>query len=505
MKKFGKAFIYFVMMAILFCLLCPAAIADNKQSTEEELGYVPAAKMLNADGESVNWNDNAFYQAIFGASTKKQLASSEFKMVWFRDPKQPVSDLSGLQFVTALEHLGINSNRVKNLNVLSTIKKLNVLYLENLNAISLEPLVSCKKLEELYLINCDELNLEPLSRCKNLKTVILKGKNITDESLSWLSQLSKLTQLSVSNSSITNLNAIGDMPKLKGLTMILGNDDTFSNLDDTASAQMSMTDYSPLENLKKLNMFSIEGIDQKTLIAVLEANQKNLEQLALVNVELDEAGSEAVRRCTKLTQLKLTNCTVNNWPADMLAKMKKLVNISLRKCDFADLSWMSEAKALEKFEAILCSVDNLNVLEKAQKMKVMMIVSCKVGSFDFLENLTCDQTLIALAIGGSKLEDVGFVARYPKLRELYLDGNEITSIEPLANAEKIVNLSLYDNPINDYSPIQKLSSLWQLYHNENVDLKQYAPMCYQTSFQGIKYREIYQEYFGEAEAASENK
>ena len=145
--------------------------------------------------------------------------------VW-RGEEDLASDLSGMECLSGLTWLDLNSNAISNLEPLSELAGLTELVLGYNNISDLRPLANLSSLELLWLNDNAISDLEPLSELTALIELDLGYNSIRD--LRPLANLSSLELLWL------NDNAVSDVEPLSGLTSLVELDLAGNEISDLA-------------------------------------------------------------------------------------------------------------------------------------------------------------------------------------------------------------------------------------------------------------------------------
>ena len=145
-----------------------------------------------------------------------------------------ISDLTGLEVASNLEHLTIAHRSVSDLSPLAGLTRLKSLYLGH-NAISdISPLAGLTSLRTLLFYGNKVSDISPLAGLTNLDFLNFAGNSISD--LSPLARLTKLDYLKIDSNSFSDISPLAGLTKLETLYL----------------RDNSISDLSPLAGLTKL-------------------------------------------------------------------------------------------------------------------------------------------------------------------------------------------------------------------------------------------------------------
>lgn len=213
---------------------------------------------------------------------QNQIASLEFAKDWehlrtLELWRNQIEDLSPINNLLELESLTVSENRIKNLDPLMTVANLSTLQLSGNKEI--QTLTAVGLLPNLKRLHLRSTNLKNIDSLKDLQLTIL---DLTDNPLTTLEPLrgnAFLSQLYVSATKVTDIDAIKDMPNLSKLQ--LGNTAVKKFPELAADTKMIIVDVSgtqisnPCAVIKLPKLLSYRapggGIYQGTKLADLKA------------------------------------------------------------------------------------------------------------------------------------------------------------------------------------------------------------------------------------------
>lgn len=172
-----------------------------------------------------------------------------------------ISNLEPLKNLIRLKMLDCSVNPIKSLSPLYKLSDLRELQCANSKIISLQPLQKLKKLETIGANSCPIKSLKPVVKLHNLKKLELYNTKIS--SLDALKNLKNLEDLAISSTKIKNIRSLRTLKKLKKLLI---NNTSITSLDG-------------IEDLTNLEILSLADTEIKTLTAL--RNLKNLKVLVL--------------------------------------------------------------------------------------------------------------------------------------------------------------------------------------------------------------------------------
>lgn len=255
-------------------------------------------------------------------------------------------------------------------------------------------------------------------------SVTLEGKKFTDESLADLDDLPTVSDLYLSNTSITGTGLVG-FQKAKALQSL--------------SVRGQLTEkglqaIGTLAGLKKLSLSEVKVSDQS--LALLKGLAR-LEEAELSETLVTDAGLVHLRGWVSLQKLQLSGAPITGAGLDHCKDLKQLREV-----------WVSNTKLTD---AGMAGLKNL----KGLKQLWVGINQINGQGLGYLQGLT---QLEQLDVSNSNVNDKGlaFIQKLPALKELNLERTKVSDaclafIKAMPALEK---LELYRNAISDKGVVQ---------------------------------------------------
>ena len=339
----------------------------------------------------------------------------------------------------ALNRLDAGEANISDLTGLEFATNLTSLGLWNNNITDVSPLSGLTKLEYLGLGDNSLTDVSPLSGLTNLEYLGLYRNNITD--VSPLSGLTKLTQLFLQGNTIT------DVSPLAGLTSL-------TTLDIEGN---SLTDVSPLSGLTNLTRLELQG-NAITDVSPL-SGLTNLTRLELQNNSLTDVSP--LSGLTNLTTLFLQGNAITDF-----SPLAGLTN-HLEDYDYDRYVLIPDANLRQAIAVTLGK--EIDAPITVADMETLYELDAQAANISDLTGLEfASRRLTRLYLQGNSLTDVSPLAGLTRLYELYLQGNSLTDVSPLAGLTSLTEVYLQGNTITDVSPLAGLTSLTEVYLQGNT-------------------------------------
>lgn len=308
-------------------------------------------------------------------------------------------------------HLGIMGNNLEGIGQFKNLEELEVDTNLSAAVADVSGIEECRHLKRLRLRCGDSYTgLESLAELSELQSLFIDSAILKD--CGFLKELSQLEELSIDTGEEADLSLLADLPHLKRVNF----------LDQ--------------EYIQPEEIFRLQGVEE---LAIAVKEQECLEELAAIEslkkLDLHLAVKEygvptdvsALGRLKKLERLELDNF----WGGEMVGIESLLMLPELKEF------WLGKETAGE-LEPLLdpeILTDNTGILELA-------FLNCHPKN----------------AISKEPM-DFRFVARFPNIKRLYLDGCDVTDISFVAGLEDLRICSLMDSELLDLSPLLQCQKL----------------------------------------------
>ena len=290
--------------------------------------------------------------------------------------------------------------------------------------------------EDLWTIAGLELpdtvkTVEDLTHFTGLRS--LKLQNVSGLDFSVLAQLPALEELDLSGCTISSgsLDAIATLTQLHTL-----------RLDGCA-----LTDISKLSTLTGLTLLGLSNNSVQD-ITVLSLMPK-LETVYLQNNPLTNISG--LSTCTKLQYLDITGCNIT--ALGSLTGKAQLNTLQAANNQISDLSVLTGCKKLSVLNVAKNRVTDISVLTQLPALTVFRGDNNKITAIpDFDEEKS---VLVRFHANYNEISDLSGLSGISTLNHVELDYNKITNIQPLAENYNLIQLDVWDNPIDKVAEAAK--------------------------------------------------
>ena len=296
------------------------------------------------------------------------------------------------------------------------------------------------ELVEGQLIGSNSISdLSPLAGLTNLTALRLSENSISD--ISAVRGLINLTYLALSNNSISDISAVAGLTNLTELWLYNNSiSDIFpvsalTDLTKLALYDNPISDISPIAGLTNLTqlLFHNNSISDISAIAALT----NLTELRLSENSVSDIS--AVRGLINLTYLGLSNNSISDISA--IAELTDLTELWLYNNSISDISPVSALTNLTKLALYNNPISDISPIAGLTNLTQLLFHNNSISDISAITGLT---HLTELWISANSVSDISAVAGLTNLTELYLHGNSISDLSPLVENTGLGNGDLVD-------------------------------------------------------------
>lgn len=387
----------------------------------------------------------------------------------------------GLSFLRNFQNTkSVVFTRCSGMDRLPEMKSLTYLSIHNcdMSSCDLSALSKSTQLKNITMNDCGLENIDALAGCGSLANLELNENAIT--SLLPLSGCAALETLSAESNQITSLEGLEDKALLRKLQL---NDNQISDLTplehDTALATLelknnSVSDLTPLSDTTKLTWIDLRSNSVSDLRPL--AGNERMQYMYLTNNQLTDLGG-----CENMIELKVLLAGHNQIEnLDGLINVTQLNSITLSDNRVTDISVL--AKSAGNLNAVLLdnnSISDISALAGNPDMELLTLENNSISDISALAGMSrlkylsayhneitditalgdC-KTLYYVDLGENRIADISpLVASAVGDRVLLLQNNSIADISTLYRDTDYQYLSLYGNPIGDYSILRELTNI----------------------------------------------
>ena len=246
-----------------------------------------------------------------------------------------------------------------------------------------------------------------------------------------------------------------------------------------------------ISNTSNLNLITSIIISKQNinLEDICKANLINLDVLELPNNNINDISPliNAKFENLKLLNLSCNKIDNNNIPLFSKFKFKYLFHMNLSLNLLTDFKFLETIKNFPNLNHLLISsnkfalkdTDLYNTYDLSSLERLVLSDGVLLGdSIKILEKLKLDNIKI-INLANNKISSLSFIKdiKYAKLKEIYINKNELESFKELENFKTLERIEISNNKINDFNDleylIKKIPNLKKInLKNNRIDIKE---------------------------------
>ena len=283
--------------------------------------------------------------------------------------------------------------------------------------------------------------------------------------LEWLSQLTQLTSLDLSNNELSSLSGLENLSNLSSLDLRnnqlsslegLGQLSNLSYLDLRNNQLSSLEGLEQLSNLSSLDLgfnqlSSLEGLGQLSNLSSLDLDNN---QLSNIFRRLSNSNIKNLRQLHNLSLLRLGGNRLSN--IKNLGQISNLSYLSLRQNQLSSLDDLGQLSNLSSLNVSWNKLSSLKGLGQLSNLSSLNVSWNKLSSLEGLGQLS---NLSFLYLKGNKLSSLKGLGQLSNLSSLDLEDNQLSSLEGLGQLSNLSSLNLEDNRLSSLEGLGQLSNL----------------------------------------------
>lgn len=351
--------------------------------------------------------------------------------------------------------------------------------------ISLEPL---SELSELTWLDISETSIEDLSPIRNLnKLKVLRANSTLIEDLSALKYNITLEELEVANTTIEDLSVLSSLRNLLKLNLNntqvnrISNLKSCSNLTSLNLGGTRIANVGILQELTQLKSLDISNTAVRDLGPV-----SNIKELQSLNISGSAVSNlQALSEMENLRELYCSNTSISD-----LTPLKGNRRLSKIYCDHSGIH-DAEASAFTQnnpFTLVIYDTEALKTWWRELPIywKAVFSKQIKVDSDPTTEQLHQIINMQELDLSGNTfMQNLMPVSRLTNLRSLNISNTEIGYLQPIQGLSNLESLNISHTYISDLKPLQDMDNLKYL-NIMNTPVKDFSALINDKNIEVIE-------------------
>ena len=355
-----------------------------------------------------------------------------------------------------------------------------------LGIISLEPLSELSDLTWLDFSGTSVDDISPLRNANKLKT--LRANNTLVEDLSSLKYCLTLEELEVSNTAVNDLSVLAYLPNLRKINLSdsqINRTNGLKNCPSLVSLNLSGTripNINVVQDLPLLKSLDISNTAIRDLTPV-----SSLKELQSLNISGSAVSNlQALSELEDLRELYCSNTSISDLTP--LKSNRRLIRIY---CDHSDIHDAEASAFLQTNPYTLVIYDTealktwwreLPIYWKAVFSKQITNVESEPTTEQLHEIINLQELDLS---GNTFLQNLVPVSRLINLRTLNISNTEINFLQPIQGLMNLESLNISHTYIRDLSPLKEMTNLKYL-NIMNTPVDDFAPLLNDNSLELIE-------------------
>lgn len=253
------------------------------------------------------------------------------------------------------------------------------------------------------------LDLSVLSELTTLQTLDLSGCTLSSSALETIGTLCELTSLDLSGCAVSSINALVGLSNL-------------TQLDLTNNTISDITALSALTQLTELHL-----------------TNNPIQTITYLN------------NCLALETLYIENCGISRLSS--LAGNTSLRELYASNNEISDLSVLSGCASLSVLDVSDNAVEDISVLPELAELTVFYADNNNITTVPGFDAVTCK--LVRFSVNHNEITDISGLSDLQWLNYVYADYNKITDVTCLKNCWNLIQIDVWDNPV-ETEPLAEL-------------------------------------------------
>lgn len=295
-----------------------------------------------------------------------------------------------------------------------------------------------------FCVPAEAMYFEDLTKLSYLQ--VLEIENQTFDSLNFLSTLSDLNEVKLTNCHIQSkdVGIIASLPNLRRLTLSNCFLSSIAGLEKAANLEYLNLSNNTIKNLEPLShLINLREIDlQHNALTGLSAlsGLVNLEKLNVSYNSLTSAASVAT--CAKLNWIDANHNELSDLSG--IDNLRNLNYLSVSNNNLVDISVLSGNAMLKELYIANNEIEDISSLSNLVNLEVLDFASNKVKN---LPSFSDEGKLRIIDGSHNEVKTLDNLSNQMNLTHIYMDYNAITSVATLESCYKLVLVNVYGNDI----------------------------------------------------------
>ena len=284
-------------------------------------------------------------------------------------------------------------------------------------------------LEKLTIKNCQKDELQSISSLSNITELSITNGTVSQEDLKIIAGLPLLTKLKLQNCGLTGIAPLKDATSLVSLNL---NNNTIRRIDAIAS----------MKNLQELYL-------QHNAVSSLEALSTNT---ALITLNISSNDITSLEPLSSMTLLKSLDASTNKIKKlGDIGKLTALTTLSLKNNALKSISALEDCIALTDLNISSNAIADISVISELTNI---MYLDCSYNKLTKLPQFSKDCALVAIDGSNNKISSLDTLSGLKHLNNVNMDYNSgISSVKSLAKCPMLIEVNVYGTNVTNVSAL----------------------------------------------------
>lgn len=402
-----------------------------------------------------------------------------------------VSNLGGLEFATNLRELSSREGGIVDLSPLSGLVGLWTLHLAQNPIEDLAPLAGVESLHSLTLEGTDIADLAPVTALPSLRHLDVSGTKMRE--IPHWPLAAPLHTLHIGDTNVRDLSPLAALTQLRTLGL---SDSDLSDIDLTVLTHLPSLDTLFLQGATNVHLHALSGLRNLTTLYMSNAaivgglsslaNHRSLRVLNIGGIGLRTLDAIPLSVLASLEDVRLAG--------NLIKEIKPLLHNGgrLRRVNLTRNPWLSRTAVETDIPALMAKgVEVLHDSPTGQRpephavhdpalrralLRHLVSPFSTQSVYVYETSVPAERLarILTLALSNEGIASLQGMEHAESLSALWLSGNNISDISPLADLPLLV-LALDGNPIGDFGPLVEMEELKYL-ALDNTSLREIPPL-----------------------------
>lgn len=222
------------------------------------------------------------------------------------------------------------------------------------------------------------------------------------------------------------------------------------NVDEVTSLSIFKNGIKSLNGIEQFPNLTYLSINNGQ--AVGGASEDDIHTESMCKLE----GLDKLSQLTKLTDLSLWYCQINDNDMQYFEKLTNLTKLDLSYNEISDVNKLKDLTKLDSLTLTGNKIIDINPINKLDKVTYFSIDKNNIEDISMIASM---KNLISFTCSGNQISNISAVSNLTKLKTFTCSDNRVSNISSISNLRYLEDVTLSGNCITDFSPLMELPAL----------------------------------------------